>query len=502
MVASVQPLSLLSAHSLLNIESLIALSFLLAVLARSRSSSGSTPLDESPVQSSYIYLALMAVVGIAYCRVLGAPFVFDDYTHITDAHNATWSSIASAFGPVERPPGLFYRPFGFLVYWLNYLIAGPDPRLWHAASLLFHALNACLLYSLSRSLRFNWAASLGAALLFALSGSATEAVAWVDARFDPMATGLVLGSLLCVCRFLDGGRLAWIAAACITGAAAFASKESAFCLPLLVACLWFFRPSDRKRLSIALAVIASLTVIVFAYRWWALGGIGGYRSAGGESNIASFSLVRMLNAVFIRDWTILFFPVNWSGSPGWLLSALLLSAPVMLGVIAWKTRPPRRAISGSLAMTILAALPVQHLLLIGVDLSNTRYVYLPSVGWALLWGSIFSALPQPRWKALAIGWMLALHLLIAQHNLQFWLRVPEDARQVCIDFGHTISSTQGTAIVGGLPLKRDGVVFLSNGFPECVGMNSGVPASRVTVYGTPNFIWNPVAGRIEPVPGR
>ena len=33
-------------------------------------------------------------------------------------------------------------------------------------------------------------------------------------RFDPMATGFVLVCLLCVCRFLDDGRAAWISVAC------------------------------------------------------------------------------------------------------------------------------------------------------------------------------------------------------------------------------------------------------------------------------------------------
>ena len=95
--------------------------------------------------------------------------------------------------------------------------------------------------------------------MFAFSGSAVEPAAWIDARFDPMAAGLVLTGLLCVCRFLDAGRARWIGAACLAGVAGFATKESAFCLPLLVACLWFFRPvGERFRLAIAFASVGAV----------------------------------------------------------------------------------------------------------------------------------------------------------------------------------------------------------------------------------------------------
>jgi hypothetical protein len=484
MVASVDPLEFLSAHSLLNIESAIALLFLAGVLARA--SQNSQPANFREPSLVWIYLSLSLVVAIAYWRVLGEGFLFDDYTHITDARNATFASILADFGPVEHPPGLFFRPFGFLIYWLNYLIAGPHPLLWHAASLVFHAVNACLLYALARALHLSWIGSFGAAVLFAVTGAGVEPAAWIDARFDPMATGLVLASLLCVCRFLDQGRSTWLISAALFALAAFTSKESAFCLPLLIACLWFFRPEDRKRLSAAFACIGLLAVAVFAYRWWALGGIGGYRSAAGESNLASFSPVRMLNAVLVRDWTILFFPINWS-------------TPVVLAVCAWKSKVPGLAAAGAIAMTICAALPVQHLLLIGIDLANTRFVYLLSVGWALLWGLVFAGLPTPRWRFGAIGAMAALHVLIGQHNLGFWLDVHEEVTQVCTAFAQTISSTPGTAIAGGLPMKKNGVVFLANGFPECVAMNSNLPASKVSVFGTPNYVWNPATNRLEPV---
>ena len=53
---------------------------------------------------------LCGMILLVYWRVLGAPFLYDDYTHIDDARRADWPTILAAFGPVEHPPGLFFRP--------------------------------------------------------------------------------------------------------------------------------------------------------------------------------------------------------------------------------------------------------------------------------------------------------------------------------------------------------------------------------------------------------
>jgi hypothetical protein len=212
--------------------------------------------------------------------------------------------------------------------------------------------------------------------------------------------------------------------------------------------------------------------------------------------------LRTLNAMFVRDWTILFFPVNWSSRPGWLLSGLIYTAPFALIACAWLARMPKRVIIGCLVLTTVAALPVQHLLLIGTDLANTRIAYLLSVGWALLWGGVFGALPLTRWRVLAIVWLLTWHILMLRHNLDLWLTVPREAQSVCAAFGRTVATAPGQelVVVRGLPQKKNGVAFLANGFPECVAMNSDVPANRVMVNGDASFEWNEAVGRIQPLP--
>ncbi len=504
-----------SGHALLNTESFVALAFLFLVFLRSRPGD-IVPSDRE--RNRYVAVAVMlcAIILAAYWSILDTPFLYDDYKHITEASNSTLQTALSAFGPEKHKPGLAFRPFGFFIYWLNFLWAGVHPRNWHFSSVVLHAASCLLLFAFCRHLRMTWIGSLSAALLFALNASSAEAVSWIDARFDPMTTGLVLGSLLCFCRFVESGRRVWILLALAIGTCAMFSKESAFCLPLLAACLWFFWPSfraedtrdtrdgrderdERRRLWTGCCWFAGLAVMLFAYRWWALGGIGGYRSSPGQTDITQFHPLHTLNALVLRDWAILFFPLNWSAPPGLLLRIFLISIPIALAACAWWARIPRRAFLGCIAFTLAAALPVQHLLLIDTDLSGTRIVYLLSVGWAILWGHLFSAIPRTRWRALAIAWMVALQALMLHHNLAEWTTVPVEARNACVAFAETVRSTTEPAVVSGLPSKKRGVVFLHGGFPECVEMNGGIPLGRIQVRDGPgaNFAWNDSSGRID-----
>lgn len=159
------------------------------------------------------------------------------------------------------------------------------------------------------------------------------------------------------------------------------TKESAFCLPLLAAVLWFFVPerSAWRRLAFACGCLGLLTAIVFTYRWWAIGGLGGYADS-------RFSLIRSLEVIFVRVWALLFYPINWSDALGLALTCFLFTSPIVMAACAAWIRLPRRMIFGVVLFVVFSALPVCHLLLIGTDLANARYLYLISIGWAILWG--------------------------------------------------------------------------------------------------------------------
>lgn len=307
-------------HALMNAEGTIALSFL--VLLGSRSQHWKAVNTEGAFRSVAL-IAIVCVVALAFAPILHTPFLYDDYTHITDASHFTWASIAQEFGRVPGH-GLFFRPFGFFLYWLNYLWAGPNPTLWHAGNIALHAACAALIYVLCRELGLSWPASMAGALLFGLTGVAAESVAWIDAGFVMLTAAFVLTSLILVRRYAARGRSLLLAAGLAAGACLMLCKETGFSLPFLIASLAMF--TDRaqwKRIGRATTFAVLLTIALFVYRWWALNGIGGYSAPGGEANILHFNLIRTLDALFLRQWAVLFFPFNWSAPSSLVLRGAL-----------------------------------------------------------------------------------------------------------------------------------------------------------------------------------
>lgn len=165
--------ALIGGHALLNTESAVALGFLLALFVRSRPGSLSG-VGNRDGNSAPVWLAIYGAVLIVYWPAMTSPFVYDDYTHLADARRADWRAIAAEFGGVAIKPAMFFRPFGALLYWMNYVAAGENALWWHAGSLALHAGVSCLLFTLGRELRLGFAGSFSAAILFALSGAAVE----------------------------------------------------------------------------------------------------------------------------------------------------------------------------------------------------------------------------------------------------------------------------------------------------------------------------------------
>jgi hypothetical protein len=115
---------------------------------------------------------------------------------------------------------------------------------------------------------------------------------------------------------------------------------------------------------------------------------------------------------------------------------------------------------------------------------------------------VLDAMGRTRRAVMACA-LLALQSWMLEHNLQAWRDTAELARSVCVAFGQVVAGAPGRVVVRGLPAIRNGAVFLQNGFPQCVEMNTGVPAGRIQMQdlagepGVREFVWSEAHGRIE-----
>jgi tetratricopeptide (TPR) repeat protein len=146
-----------------------------------------------------------------------------------------------------------YQPLAWLLFEVQYVLFGLDPRGYHLTSLLLHAANAVALYALAVALLVRcrpdpflhspWARAFGAGLataLYAVHPLRVEAVAWASCQPYLPCTLFALLAVLAYIRAVDDGpspRWGWLAGSFALSAAAMLCKAAAVGLPAVLVIL-------------------------------------------------------------------------------------------------------------------------------------------------------------------------------------------------------------------------------------------------------------------------
>jgi hypothetical protein len=432
---------------------------------------------------------LLLIIPAALLWTLTIPLVSDDFVHIGYALHFTPDKLAGLF---TIPAGdHFFRPLGYISYAIDARWAGHSPVLWHLATLLIHFANCVLVYVVARQTGLTRFFAATAAVIFGIHGSRPEAVTWIACRFDLIATLFVLATLSLYLR--STRRPLLYAAALATAFLALISKESAYVLPILLL-LIADRPQWRR-----VAPFAALTAAVFLYRWHLLSGIGGYQTAASTPAILNFSFLRTANALLLRLWATLFFPINWTGPVAWWLWLALVVGVAGYAAVGLRGARDRRTLS-FLLFTFIAALPVQQLLLIGPDLEKSRVLYLPSVGFALFLGAVLETLRKPAWRIPAALAIMCFQTACLEHNLRTWRGVAVVARRACDSVAASLQGNRKTVTVLDLPNVLRGVYFFHKGMPDCLEVGHGIDIQRVREdHADLAFRWDPRSETVKPV---
>ena len=139
--------------------------------------------------------ALIGLVAIlAYWPALSVGFTSDDFFILARVKE---------FGGLGHPLAYFsasgffeyYRPLTFLSHAADWQFWGLNPLGYHITNVALHAGSSVLICLLGYRLGGRTTGAVAGAL-FALHPAGQEAVYWISARFDLLATGLGLASLL------------------------------------------------------------------------------------------------------------------------------------------------------------------------------------------------------------------------------------------------------------------------------------------------------------------
>jgi hypothetical protein len=400
-------------------------------------------MDWTPRDTRFALLAGLAGLAL-YLPALTAGFVSDDFQilrRVEEQHGLRGLVAYFSMGFYD-----YYRPMAFVSHAVDWSIWGTDPAGFHLTNVLLHAANSALVFVAGRRIAGRGAAFAGA-LVFGVHPVASEAVFWIAARFDLLATCFGLIALAALQQ--SGAR--WLAAGAIAFLLAVLSKESAAALPVAAAAhdaFWKKLPAGQVArrlvpLAAALLIYGALRagvadlpitgaagrtgkVVMLAVATAAILAVSGrplpggraitaWRAAGLGLFVAGASTIAAIAPLSSR-WTTgkltfasyaafhLTTPVVVPAPPPffldpstrlyWVLGVLVVLAATVVVLRCWA------AIVRSPAGLTLAGFITAALIPVTTMTGGTRYLYLASIGTALFVGRLVAG-TRPRWATAA-----------------------------------------------------------------------------------------------------
>lgn len=385
-------------------------------------------------------LLLSAVILCAFFPCLSAGFLnWDDPGHLLRnplLPLSSWSDVWRIFLTADTG-NRTYNPLVILSFGIERSLVGPEPFLYHLDNILLHILSALLVRTLALRMGLSAGGSLIAAMIFAIHPMRVESVAWVTERKDVLFGAFYLGSLIFYWDYLKSGRGWNYIGALLCGIASILAKPMALSLPLVLFLL--DRMAGRKGTYMSwvdkLPFMAALWPVA-----WITGLMNIHRPETGPLEallVLIYSAVFYIVKFFAPNGLAIIYPVP---RPVSFLTPEYAGAVLIFAVLVlflWFTRR-KRWVTFSFAFYVLSMFFLWRTDLYdgSKGIVSDRFMYIPSLGFALLlgdcWDRFFFRRPGSNIWTLTGGWFLAGMLcvvlagstftrcLVWRDNIVFW----------------------------------------------------------------------------------
>jgi protein O-mannosyl-transferase len=367
------------------------------------------PAQTSPPPNprTFLHLAILILISLAlYAPTLRNGFVTDDKLQILqnpivlEGQNLSqafkgevWDFARS--GKASPSTGSnYYRPLQLLVYAAEYQFFGDHPMGWHLVNVLVNAAVVALVYLLVASLGTPTLA-FWAAFWFAFHPMHTEPVAWIAALPELQCALFLLLAMLCYHRARSAASPLlplFLGALCFL--AALFSKEAALLFPVILLCYEFIyaQTSLVQFRSIALRIAPFLFVFA-VYLFARISALHGFAPRANRDR-APLSIAELFFAVppiFARYVGKLLLPIHMNYFYSFpitttltLWSAAGFLSAALIALSAFYYRGARPILSFALCWFVFTLAPALNLNKVALNFFTERYLYIPSVGFAIL----------------------------------------------------------------------------------------------------------------------
>jgi protein O-mannosyl-transferase len=465
-------------------------------------------LFSSPEKRSVVLCLLLVVATLAlYNPVNRHPFVnFDDDRYITENLHVRagmhWSTVRWAFTTTEQAN---WHPLTWISHALDCQFFRLNPAGHHYTNVLFHCLDAVLLFLLlQKATGFTWR-SLMVAALFALHPINVESVAWVAERKTLLSMLFFLLALSAYGRYArKPGIERYLAVAILYGLGLMA-KPMVITFPFVLL-LWDYWPLRRMFPAPGELAPVSAEAPAAPFSWLllekvpllalsagsALTTMRAQREGGAVRSIMEYSLsVRLQNAVvaYVRYIWKAFWP--WPLAPmyphpgdtlkRWEVAAASLFLLAVTALVLTARR--QRCLATGWFWFLGTLVPMIGLVQVGAAAMADRYAYLPFIGLFIMvcWG-------VGEWagqRQLSPGWLAppSFAVLIAlsaltHYQLHYW------SNNVLL-WSHTIQVTHDNFVaednLGGALISLGKVEEALPHFEAAVKINPWDPVGNLNI---------------------
>jgi tetratricopeptide (TPR) repeat protein len=383
---------------------------------------------------------ILALTFAVFAPTLRYQFVHDDRGQIVEnpaIHSWRFvptyftSHVWAAVMPAEL--GNYYRPLFLVWLRINDALFGSHAWGWHLTTILAHVLATFLVYLLALRLGVSGDAALVTALIFGLHPAHVEAVAWISGVTEPLLGVLLVASFLSYTQWRRERARRWKLLSLALFTLALGEKETALILPgLLLVYDWIFETSSVgiapvnprgivARSGAALRRTWPFFLLVILYvpaRIYALKGFShAVTPLSIEQSVFTWpSLICFWIRHLIWPYSLSTF-YNFPAVVHPTLENFVLPAifdACVGGALLVAVRRSRMA-AFSAAWMVLPLVPLLDLrVFVADDFAHDRYLYLPSVGFAILVALILKKVcpGTPQWRGVPAS-MLAAALCLA-----------------------------------------------------------------------------------------
>jgi hypothetical protein len=365
----------------------------------------------------WLSVALLVIVSSAtYANSLYGDFVWDDKTLFVENYDLwQWDNLKRLLTSQDNlfndTYTGFYRPLPNLSFLLDRYIWGQDPFGYHLTNVMLQVVCTVLVFLIIYQMASGiWPAFLGA-LFFAVHPVHTEVVAWINGRNNLISSLFYLASFSFYIRYRMRGGSGMFAWSLVAFVLSLLSKEYALTMPFVLilyeCCFHSESLSVRKYKKLGLLVGPFLLLI------------GGYLMVRslvlpyqGATDLQLDSLdMRLLTVpkIVLSYMWILVFPFQLSAwrhvdpVDRFLSSEFFVYGLLLLALLfAWKqTFRKSKPAFFALGWTLITCLPVLNIIPVSATgrLMAERYLYLPSVGFCMLFGW-----PVLQWLRSRLDW--------------------------------------------------------------------------------------------------